>query len=88
MNPIKITYQFKNKVEAEFTYQESEEGLKLNCEWSCAFTKKNIAPLWDEYVNQCIPRVYQELANLSGLEIMWVDKTGKEGIMVFQPINP
>jgi hypothetical protein len=87
MEPIKTTYQFKNKVTAEFTYQKSAMGPTVNCVWSCAFVKKNIAPIWDEYVNKCIPRVYQELANRSGEGILWVDKTGKHGFKFFKPTN-
>jgi len=85
METIKITYEFSNKVTADIIYQDSETSPSIKCEWSCDFTKKNIAPIWDEYVNQCVPRVYQEISNLSGRVITWMDSSGKAGIMVFEP---
>ncbi len=81
----KITYRFQNGVTIDYTIRNDEKNPIAKCEWSCELTKKNIAPLMDEYVLKCIPFVYQQIADLTGQSILWVDKHGYYPIQKFEP---
>lgn len=85
MMTFKITYKFKNGVTADFTIQNSKENPIAKCEWSCAFNKDNIEPLMNEYVNKCVPFVYQQIADFTGEVIMWIDKHLYYPEQVFRP---
>jgi len=65
-------YKFKNGVIATFTLEKGTN--RPICEWSCELNKKNIAPLLDEYVDSCVPIIYQQVADYLGQTILWVDK--------------
>jgi len=85
MITTKATYEFKNGVTVEFTIRLDKTNPIGKVEWSCPITKENIEPLNDEYMNSCVPKIYQEIANFLGETIMWVDKHMKEKPKVFYP---
>ncbi|MGG7036953.1 MAG: hypothetical protein ACI7YS_17425 [Flavobacterium sp.] len=87
MLTIKSNYKFKNGVTVEFTIQKNPQNPIAKCDWSCELNKKNIAPLLDEYANECIPKVYQEIANFIGQSILWIDKHGHYPNKYFTPNN-
>ena len=84
---MKSHYQFKNGVTVDFILQDIKNNPIQKVEWSCELNKKNIAPLMDEYANECIPKVYQEIANFIGTSISWVDKNGFYLPKTFTPNN-
>ena len=85
MKTIKIIYRFSNGVTIDFTVCNSKENPITKCEWSCDTNKKNIAPLLDEYINNCIPVVYQQIADFIGESIIWIDKQCISLPQVFKP---
>lgn len=79
----RIKYKFKNGKTAEFFIDQSDPKNPVHrVEWSCKVNKHNISPLYKEYVESCIPYVYQRIANLIGGSIIWTDK---RHVMVFKP---
>ena len=87
MKKTKTMYKFKNGITVEFTIQNDAKNPIHKFEWSCELTKKNIAPLMDEYAKKCIPFVYQKIANFTGNSILWVDKNGIYEPQNFKPNN-
>ena len=74
MITFKINYRFKNGTTCDFTISKDKNNPIAKVEWSCELTKKNISPLLDEYVSECVPFVYQQIADFIGESILWVDK--------------
>lgn len=76
---IKTEYKFQNGVVVKFILDKTNKQKPINkTEWSCAMTKDNIEPLYREYVDKCIPFVYQQIADLTGQSIMWIDQNTLE----------
>ena len=82
-----ITYTFKNGTTVEFIVEKNKENYLNKANWSCPVDKKHIKPIIDEYLDVCIPHVYQQISNFLGVSIVWVDKNMKRMPKEFHPIN-
>ena len=87
-NTTVLTYRFKNGITLDFTISKVTEQPILKTEWSCEVTRKNISPLLDEYVNNCVPTTYQQIATFSGQSILWIAGTRHYPPQGFEPQKP
>jgi len=72
MITFKTTYQFKNGVTCDFTICNDKKNPLVTVDWSC--DKKHIKELRDEYVSECVPFVYQQIADYTKQPITWIDQ--------------
>lgn len=78
---ITVQYRFYNGVKVDATFINNS----VKMDWSVPYTKQNIAPLLDEYFNKAIPYIYQEMANITGKSLIWVDTHMKVAPKSFKP---
>ena len=85
MITIDITYTFKNGITCTHVIKKDVNNPISKVIWSCEMNKKNLAPLIDEYISDCLPFVYQKISNLIGQQITWIDKSGRSLPVTFIP---
>jgi hypothetical protein len=87
MLTIQTSYTFSNGIKVDFILQKDKNNPIAKANWSCKLNKENISPIMDEYVKNCIPFVYQQIADFTGESILWVDKNGHYLPQRFAPKN-
>ena len=83
METFKTTYKFEDGTTAEFTIQKDAKNPIAKCEWSC--DPKSTSLLMDEYAKECVPFVYQQIANFLCKSILWIDQHGRYPVQKFEP---
>lgn len=82
---IKSHYEFKNGITVDFTIQKDRHKPIAKADWSCQLTKAIFEPMYDEYVNKCVPIVFQKVADFLGEPVLWMDKYMKYPPKNFKP---
>ena len=85
MITINIKYTFKNGIYVIFTIKKDPKHPIARSEWSCDLNNKNLQKIYKEYIDECVPYVYQKVADFIGQSILWVDSYTKE-TKRFEPI--
>lgn len=81
-----IVWRFKNGVTADFIICKDKNNPIATVEWSCEPNKENLSSLVHEYVSECVPFVYQKIADYLKESVVRVDvATGQ--VQSFKPIE-
>ncbi len=81
---IKKSYTFKNGWRVDFTYNGKNHNMRA--EWTPDLFESVYKEIKKEYYSECIPNIYQDIANEIGEPIVYADPSA--GIVIkFKPID-
>ena len=89
---IDLKYKFKNGLVLTFVFKKwGKHNVNIkNVEWDkdiSIFNKRSKRELYNEYINDCIPTIYQKAANMMNRKTVYINTTGDAIIYMPQTHN-